>query len=261
MKFKSLLPASMRTVLLALAVAAVQTVGVESARSAASTATNQTGAHADMHPRRHGLRQKHAGAKHSYESADITSKADALQHLRTPVAASGHASTASSGEEDKDQSAAVAGLQRELAEVKQDRANVKELQQALAAQVALLRESAALQRASTSARGRAAATKQVQKSEQLVKDITGMLRESREAATEGARAVLREVPEVRSMLDTLNVEARQLLQTFVPTPSQESRVVQHLQESESTPHVASTLKHSQDTDAELDSDEPDSPDA
>jgi len=187
-----------------------------SGRDEQATAANgsQALASGDLRPHdSHRHRQRHAGTKRKGLSADL---AGPHGHLRTGAggrAAQAAPSAASLTSED-DQGAAAAGLQRELAEVRQNRANVRELQQALAAQVALLRESTALQRVSTSAHGRVAAMKQVQKSEQLVKDTSAMLKESRAAASESARNVLSEVAEVRATLDLLSTEARAQLQAF-----------------------------------------------
>lgn len=213
----------MRAVLLAIAAAALHAVGTEAARSEKVVATSQSASKESGGLRpggiAHGKRERHAGAKHRAAAAHAPRAAGARQRLRTKAAGAGSIAAptaapvivASAAEE---QGEVAAGLKRELKEVEQSRANIRELQQALASQVALLRESTALERASTSARGRAAATRQVRKSEQLVKDTSAMLKESREDAADSARAVLRETAEVRTMLNTLSTEARGALQSF-----------------------------------------------
>lgn len=114
--------------------------------------------------------------------------------------------------------AAAAEIQRELAEVQQNGANVKELQMALAAQVALLRESTTLQRVSTSRHGRAAAARQVKRSEALVKDTSDMLKESRVSAVEDAKAAIRETSELQVLLDSVSKEASEQLRGFKASP-------------------------------------------
>lgn len=105
-------------------------------------------------------------------------------------------------------------LKQELSEAQQRRANVGQLEKALAADIALLREGTALRKVSVSKRGRAAAEKQVRESEHVVKDTEGMLRESREAAAEDARAMLREAAEVRAAAEGLANEAKEQLHLF-----------------------------------------------
>lgn len=107
---------------------------------------------------------------------------------------------------------AVVQLGRELAEMKERHAHVAQLEQTLASDVSLLRESTMLQRVSTSRRGRAAAQKQVRESERLVKDTEAMVKESRESAMEASRNALREAAEVRKAADALAAEAEKQLQ-------------------------------------------------
>mmetsp|Transcript_4092 Transcript_4092/g.7041 ORF Transcript_4092/g.7041 Transcript_4092/m.7041 type:complete len:263 (-) Transcript_4092:61-849(-) len=113
---------------------------------------------------------------------------------------------------------AVVQLGRELAEMKESHAHVAQLEQTLAADVQLLRESTMLQRVSTSRRGRAAAHKQVRESERLVKDTEAMVKESRESAMENSRVALREAQEVRAAADALSAEAEEQLQMMTATP-------------------------------------------
>lgn len=212
----------MRASLALVVAAALHAAGVEARRQEKVLANSQATAKEAVGLRpgaygggtAHSLHKRSAGVKHKVPAAHAA-KPIPRQHLRTQAGTGGEppailASTDSEGE----QGEVAAGLGRELKEVEQNRANVKELQQALSSQVALLRESAALQRASSSAHGRAAAARQVRRSEQLVKDTSALLKESREDAAEEARAVLRETGEVRSMLNTLSTEAREALQSF-----------------------------------------------
>jgi len=107
-------------------------------------------------------------------------------------------------------------LGRRLTEVKQNGANVRQLQEALAADVALLREGGALRRVSASHRSRVNAELQVHRSEALVRDTDAMLRESKAAAMEGARAALREAADVRHAADALAAEAEEQLRVLAP---------------------------------------------
>lgn len=114
----------------------------------------------------------------------------------------------------EDSSAMLKGLRQELTEMKQRRVNIASLQQALAADVALLRESASLQRVSSNQRDKAVAAQQVRQSEQIVKDTGAMLRESRMAALKDAQAVLRDQSQLQQALEALKTEAAEQLQAF-----------------------------------------------
>merc|ERR1719253_1005110 len=103
-----------------------------------------------------------------------------------------------------------------LAELAQRRTNVEQLKHALAAEVALLRESTTLTRVSKSRRGREEAEQQVRQSEDLVKQTEGMVKDGRKAAEEGARAVLHEVKDVKTALDAMENEAQQQLKLYGP---------------------------------------------
>jgi len=103
--------------------------------------------------------------------------------------------------------AMVTELHQELDEVRQHRTNIAQLQQTLTADVALLRESSALQRASATQQSRTMAKLQVRKTEQLVKDLSSMLRDSRAEAVEDAKMLLQQATEVRNAADTLATEA------------------------------------------------------
>jgi len=79
--------------------------------------------------------------------------------------------------------------------------NVMQIQHALSAEVALLRESTAIQRAAKSRHTRGVAEQQVRQSEQIVKDTGAMLRESRWAALRDAQAVMRDQGELQQALE------------------------------------------------------------
>lgn len=111
-------------------------------------------------------------------------------------------------------SAGAAQLHQELAEVRQHRFNVKQLQEALAADVALLRESTTLEKVSVSRRSRANAELQLKKSEQLVKDTSSMLRDTRSEAFSDAQGVLKQVVMLQQALDALKAEAVDQVKLF-----------------------------------------------
>jgi len=108
---------------------------------------------------------------------------------------------------DEASSPVIAQLRSELQETKQRRMNIMQLQQALSADVALLRESSALQRVAATPHSRSAAQVQVRKTEALVKELSGMLRESRVEAVEDAKQALREAQEVAKAAGELAAEA------------------------------------------------------
>jgi len=103
--------------------------------------------------------------------------------------------------------AMVAELRQEIKEVKQHRTNIVQLQQALTADVALLRESSALQRVSATRHSKNVAKAQVRKSEQVVKEMSAMLRDSKREAAEDTKSLLAEATDVRAAADALAAEA------------------------------------------------------
>eukprot|EP00747_Dinoflagellata_sp_TGD_P095997 gnl/TRDRNA2_/TRDRNA2_166690_c1_seq2.p1 gnl/TRDRNA2_/TRDRNA2_166690_c1~~gnl/TRDRNA2_/TRDRNA2_166690_c1_seq2.p1 ORF type:complete len:217 (+),score=72.91 gnl/TRDRNA2_/TRDRNA2_166690_c1_seq2:62-712(+) len=119
-----------------------------------------------------------------------------------------------SEDKDKETDASLVQLHHELSELKQRKTNVKQLEQALSADVSLLRESATLERVSTSARGRKAAERQVKQMEEVVKAASSMVRENRQAAVEEARAALRHANEVHAMAEQISAEATEQLRSI-----------------------------------------------
>lgn len=112
------------------------------------------------------------------------------------------------------QPAALKQLQDDLVEVKQMHANVLAVEQTLAADVSLLRESATLQKMSSSPEARAAALQQVRQTERIVKDTEAMVVKSRENAVSRANLALREATEVQKAADALSAEARAQLKAL-----------------------------------------------
>lgn len=106
------------------------------------------------------------------------------------------------------QPAVVKKLQDDLVEVKQMHTNVMTVEKTLAADVSLLRESALLQKMSSSPKARAAAKEQLRQTERLVKDTEAMVVKSRQNAVARAREALREAHEVQVAADALSAEAR-----------------------------------------------------
>lgn len=113
-----------------------------------------------------------------------------------------------------DEDSVVAQLSSETEEVKESKANIEELESALKADIALLRESAKMQRVAKSHKRRGAAEKQVKRSEQLVKVTSAMVKESRNAAVTSAQRALRHTAAVRAAADELAAEARAELKSL-----------------------------------------------
>mmetsp|Transcript_166935 Transcript_166935/g.535910 ORF Transcript_166935/g.535910 Transcript_166935/m.535910 type:complete len:285 (+) Transcript_166935:78-932(+) len=103
--------------------------------------------------------------------------------------------------------AVVAEVKEEVQEAKVQRANIAELEQALKANVALLRESSVLQRMSQTPRTRKAAMVQVRRAEQVVKDVGSILKGSRSAAVQEAQGMLRQADEVAAAAAELRAAA------------------------------------------------------
>lgn len=111
------------------------------------------------------------------------------------------------------QPAALKQLRDDLVEVKQMHANVVAVEQTLAADVSLLRESAMLQKMSSSPQARAAAQQQVRQTERIVKDTEAMVVTSRKNAVARAKEALLEASEVQKAADALSAEARAQLKS------------------------------------------------
>lgn len=118
-----------------------------------------------------------------------------------------------------DKNPAVGQLGDSLAEMKQRRAHIKQLEQALKSDASLLRESTVLEKVSKSKRGHAVALKQVKDAAQLVKGTEEMLRETRQEAIESSHEMIKEADAVRSAADSLGTEAKEQLKLFGKTQS------------------------------------------
>lgn len=141
-------------------------------------------------------------------------RVDALQPP-TPTLVLNPAPTALSSSAASDgANAAVVQLGEELAEMEERRANVAQLEQALKADTALLRQSVSLERLSTSKHGRKAAARQARRAAQLVKDTEGMLHDSRAGVVEEARFMATEAEQATSAADALTAEASLELNLF-----------------------------------------------
>lgn len=105
------------------------------------------------------------------------------------------------------QPTAVTQLKNDLADVKQMRANVGVVEQALAADVSLLRETAKLERMAGTTQARQSAQVQLHIAEQFVKATEAMVIKARGDADERARAALKEATEVQTAVDVLIAEA------------------------------------------------------
>lgn len=113
-----------------------------------------------------------------------------------------------------EKSSTVSELQEHLTEMKQRRAHVKQLEQALKADASLLRESTVLEKVSKSKHGHEVALKQVKQAAQLVKGTEEMLRESRQEAIDSSHEMMKEAEVVRSAADALGTEAKDQLKLF-----------------------------------------------
>lgn len=109
-------------------------------------------------------------------------------------------------EEDADTSA-VAAVQEEIAEVEQNRDNVKETEIALKADVAMLRQSTKIHRLAKSRANKLRTKRQVERGEKLVKVATTMVEDSRAEAVESAHRALEEAAAIRKAADSLSSEA------------------------------------------------------
>jgi len=113
-----------------------------------------------------------------------------------------------------EKSSTVTDLQANLAEMKQRRAHIKQLEQTLKVDATLLRESTVLEKVSKSQHGHEVALKQVKQAAQLVKSTEEMLHESRQEAIESSHEMMKEADAVRSAADALGTEAKDQLKLF-----------------------------------------------
>lgn len=134
-----------------------------------------------------------------------------LAEVEPPVAAAPVAEVREAVKPQSMQPAVLKQLHNELMEVKQMHTNVATVEQTLAADVALLRESAMLQKMSTTQKGRADAQQQLRQVERLVKDTEAMVFRSRQTAVVRAREALQEAHEVQQAADALSQEAHSQL--------------------------------------------------
>lgn len=131
---------------------------------------------------------------------------------------------------------AVKQLNGDLAEMKQLHGNVMQLEKTLAADVSLLRESAVMQRVSTSTKSRRSAKDQLRQATQMVKDTQAMLSQSRREVVQGARAALSEAKAARKAADALSAEATAQLKHLQPRQAEED--VAALQVAHPAAHLA-----------------------
>lgn len=109
---------------------------------------------------------------------------------------------------------AVVQLDEELTELKQRRANMAQLEQALKADRTLFRESVSLERISTSKQGRKTAKQEALRSAQLVKDTVGILHDSRVGAVDESRLLATEAEQATAAANALTAEASLELKFF-----------------------------------------------
>merc|ERR1719343_26943 len=102
-------------------------------------------------------------------------------------------------------------VQQDLAQMNAERDNINQLKQALGADVALLRESSQLAKVAMSAASKTAAIQQVKKTDQVVRDLSGILRNSRASALQTARSMLRRADNLGLAAKTLHAEAKKQL--------------------------------------------------
>jgi len=109
-------------------------------------------------------------------------------------------------------------MKLEIKMAKQQQANVHELEQALKADVALLRESGAMEQAAATPQTRSIAQAQVRKTEQLVKDLSMMLKSSRASALQDARNMLQKASEVQEVANEMAKVAREQMKVLGRSP-------------------------------------------
>merc|ERR1719183_3095851 len=131
-----------------------------------------------------GAEAKNHLRPHHHHAASLTQTQKVRKLTKSPAAAS-------------QEPPAVKELEADLAEVKQMHQNVAAVERTLTADVALLRETASLQRMSGSAQARNAANVQLHQAEQLVKATEAMVIKSRGDAEDRAKAALQEATEVQ----------------------------------------------------------------
>jgi hypothetical protein len=157
-----------------------------------------------------------AAAVHQVVEED-DSAADNLESDAVAPASLANVGTAAQDGDDSDNDAALAApLNKEMEELKESRTNIGQLEDALRADVSLLRESAKMQRVAHSRRGREAAAKQTKRSEQLVKVTSAMIKESRASSALEARRALRHSAGAKAAAEALEVEAQADLKNLEP---------------------------------------------
>lgn len=141
----------------------------------------------------------------------------------------------------------VEQLKADLAEMKQSRAHIGQLEQALREGAALLRETSKLEHVSKSERGRASAGRQVKQAAELVKSTESMLRESRADAADRSKEMLHEASVAQKAADALNAEAAEQMKLYgdAMAPSASEPLA-------SEQHTATPAEKSADTSADED---------
>jgi len=156
------------------------------------------------------MKPEFAAAAESAPVAPVAHVTDSFANAASPVI---------SAVVSDDKSSTITQLEENLAEMKQRRAHVKQLEQALKSDASLLRESTVLEKVSKSAHGHEVALKQVKQAAQLVKGTEEMLRESRQEAIDSSHEMIKEADAVRSAADALGAEAKDQLKLYGKTHS------------------------------------------
>jgi hypothetical protein len=142
---------------------------------------------------------------------------------------------------------AVTQLKNDLADVKQMRANVGVVEQALASDVSLLRETAKLERMAGTTQAHQSAQAQLHIAEQFVKATEAMVIKARGDADERARAALKEAAEVQTAVDALIAEAK--VDVKKAKPAAEASSKKEAPPTNEAPEAAPTNEAKDDSDA------------
>jgi len=222
--------------------------------TAASVAAAAGDSNADVLP--HG-RRLHLGKSHLPVHRDaslVGLKIAAVPASNQKIKIASHQLTVKPGQAEAVDTTVASHLQSELAELKQRRSHIKQLEEALKADAGLLHESVTLERMSKTKRGHTLAEHQVKEATEVVKATEQMLHESKANAVEMSTEMLRESEAVRNATDELATEATQQLKVFKGSAPAETTTTTGVQVPTTTAKVTTVPAKSKapDSDEDLD---------
>ena len=97
-----------------------------------------------------------------------------------------------------------------LAELKERRDNIQHLEKTATQEKTMLEESKQMHQLASTKKGKRTFERQLHDSEQIYKDTTSMLQDSREEANSAAKALLDEMQKAQALIKKINVEAANL---------------------------------------------------